>query len=85
MPENKAPSYEIVKIDSTSYRIENGGVRSFLFVGNDKSLLIEKADSCCRRSFYIGSRPLLVDWAHHSTLLAHKHLEVILKAIDTIE
>ena len=41
MPENKAPSYEIVKIDSTSYRIENGGVRSFLFVGNEKSLLID--------------------------------------------
>ena len=41
MPENKTPSYEIVKIDDTSYRIENGGVRSFLFEGSEKSLLID--------------------------------------------
>lgn len=30
-----------VKIDETSYRIENGGVRSYLFVGKEKALLVD--------------------------------------------
>lgn len=32
---------ETVKIDETSYRIENSGVRSLLFVGTEKALLVD--------------------------------------------
>ena len=33
--------YEVIQINDTSWRIEESGVRSFLFVGTDKALLID--------------------------------------------
>ncbi|MCQ2494465.1 MAG: MBL fold metallo-hydrolase [Lachnospiraceae bacterium] len=37
---------EIVKIDDTTYRIENEFVRFFLLVGNDKAVLIDSGFNC---------------------------------------
>ena len=34
-------SYEPVSIGKNSYRIENNGVRSFLFIGSEKALLVD--------------------------------------------
>ena len=34
-------TYEVIKIDDSSWRIEDGMVRSFLFEGTDKTLLID--------------------------------------------
>jgi glyoxylase-like metal-dependent hydrolase (beta-lactamase superfamily II) len=35
------PVYEVIPIDGSSWRIEENGVRSFLFVGTDKALLVD--------------------------------------------
>jgi glyoxylase-like metal-dependent hydrolase (beta-lactamase superfamily II) len=42
MPEPQAPQpIEAVKISETSYRLEDTGVRSFLFVGSERALLVD--------------------------------------------
>ncbi|MBQ8831463.1 MAG: MBL fold metallo-hydrolase [Oscillospiraceae bacterium] len=40
-------SYEAVRIDENTYRIENIGVRSYLFIGNSKALLIDTGFGNC--------------------------------------
>ena len=43
MPEMMFPPPEVVKIDENSYRIEQGFVRCFLFIGEEKALLVDAA------------------------------------------
>lgn len=43
MPEMTFPSPEVVKIDENTYRIEQGFVRCYLFIGEVKALLVDAA------------------------------------------
>ena len=43
MPEMYFPPPEVVKISETEYRFEQGFVRCYLFIGDEKAMLVDAA------------------------------------------
>ena len=65
MVENNA-SFEPISIGENSYRIENNGVRCFLFVGSDKALLVDTGFGGSLKSVVgtLTNKPILLVNSH---------------------